>query len=205
MKNKINILHALKCSVTNGKIALLLIASITLLTSCENKLSRSDAEEKIIKKLNLPKIETKDLTIEDQGPTSSETQNRLKLLQDEGLAYYSVDYFNGTGTTGDLTEKGKEFAASDKFYSDYRRFIKVKVAKFEFGEITGIASNEYNANVNFTVKRTNINTIGKIAYNLKEETLNLTITFSKYDDGWRINDSKYDDSEYLNYLNRAFY
>jgi hypothetical protein len=63
----------------------------------------------------------------------------------------------------------------------------VQVATIEFGEITGIIERkEYKtAEVQYTTKRTNITAFGK-AYNKIEEIFNHSTTFTKYDDGWRL-------------------
>ena len=81
---------------------------------------------------------------------------------------------------GKLTETAKKYITSDN---------KVIVATDEFGEITGIVERkELNgAEVNYTLKRTNITPFGRILFNLTETTFNRTATFTKFDDGWRIN------------------
>lgn len=77
-----------------------------------------------------------------------------------------------------LTEKGKQYLISDN---------NVLVATIEFGEITGIIERkELNiSEVNYTVKRTDVTPFGRL-FGSNEETLNRTSTFTKYDDGWRI-------------------
>jgi len=79
---------------------------------------------------------------------------------------------------GNLTEKGRQYLAAGG----------VKVAKIEFGEITGIVERkEFNiAEVNFTERRQDITPFGR-ALNIYEETFNRSATFTRYDDGWRIN------------------
>ena len=78
---------------------------------------------------------------------------------------------------GYLTEKGKQYQNGSGFI----------VAKREFGEITGIVERkELNiSEVNFTEKRKDITPFGK-ALGINEETFNRTETFTKYDDGWRL-------------------
>lgn len=79
-----------------------------------------------------------------------------------------------------LTEKGKKYITNNN---------KVILATYEFGEITGIVEEKESntAEVNYTVKRTNITPFGQLAFNMNEETYNRTANFTKYDDGWRIN------------------
>lgn len=119
-------------------------------------------------------------------------------LEREGLVKYSVAidnvYIAGAPTPGtkdnfpiegsiihnaNLTEKGKVYLISED---------NVEVATIEFGEITGIVERkEFNtAEVNYTLKRTKVTPFERIAFDLTEETMNRNVTFTKYDDGWRI-------------------
>lgn len=73
-------------------------------------------------------------------------------------------------------------------------YINVKVAKMDFGEITGILeTKETNtAVVNFTYIRKDLTPFGSIKhprseFDLQEGKLNSSRTFTKFDDGWRIN------------------
>lgn len=91
--------------------------------------------------------------------------------------------FECTGTASHIatpTEMGKKYIANGN---------EVMVARIEFGEVTGIVERkEFNVSeVNFTIKRTNITPFGRIVFNLNEETNTRSVTFTKYDDGWRIN------------------
>lgn len=78
---------------------------------------------------------------------------------------------------GYLTEKGNKYQTGSGFI----------VAKKEFGEITGIVERKglSISEVNYTEKRKDITPFGK-ALGINEETFNRTATFTKYDDGWRI-------------------
>lgn len=167
-----------------------------LATSC-GKLSRSKAKEEIIKVYNLPKDEIKLFTVRDGTPSNHITEKNFKYkeLQDEGLlTYYYEDGFGYWGTLkATLTEKGKQFASYEKNKVDAFNFgdadnVNLIVAKLEFGEITGIQEIKQlnSALVSYTLLRKDITPFGKIAFNLKEETIPYTATFTKYDDGWRI-------------------
>jgi hypothetical protein len=70
----------------------------------------------------------------------------------------------------------------------YVQGSSVRVSTIEFGGITGIIERkEFNvAEVDYVERRTSITPFG-IAYGLNEEAFNRSITFTKYDDGWRIN------------------
>ncbi len=168
-----------------------------LATSC-GKLSRSKAKEEIIKKYNLPKDEIKAFTIIDGTMYKDLTEKdfKFKELQDEGLLTYY--YEGGTGFFGTLkatlTEKGKQFVSLEKYkvgaldaFAAVDK-ININVAKLEFGEITGIQEIKQlnSAQVSYTMLRKDITPFGKIAFKLTEESIPCTATFTKYDDGWRI-------------------
>ena len=111
-------------------------------------------------------------------------------LQELGLLSYSSEF---GAKEAFLTEKGNQYAVSDKYIDDegtgFRyRYIKVKAAKMEFGEILGIlAKKELNlAQVDYTLIRKDITPFGRIVFKLDEKTINNSVTFAKYDDGWRI-------------------
>ncbi len=70
----------------------------------------------------------------------------------------------------------------------YIKGNRIRTSTLEFGEITGIVERkELNiAEVNYTLRRINITPFGSMIYNAKEEIIARTISFTKYDDGWRI-------------------
>lgn len=80
--------------------------------------------------------------------------------------------------TGILTEEGTQFVSGRGF----------RTAKLVFGEITGIVERkDFNiAEVNYTLRRVDITPFGR-ALNVSEETIFRTANFTRYDDGWRIN------------------
>jgi hypothetical protein len=80
---------------------------------------------------------------------------------------------------GVLTEKGKQYEKSPG------RFV---VSTLDFGEVTGIVEgpNTSTAQVSYTTKRGMITPFG-VALGIQEYTDNKTAHFTKYDDGWRIN------------------
>lgn len=88
-----------------------------------------------------------------------------------------------------LTEKGSQFVVSKVVDQGYFSEVEVKVAKIEFGEITGIQEVKIGDLVSYfveyTVKRTNINLFGKIVNDLDEKTVKKKVKFTKFDDGWR--------------------
>lgn len=182
---------------------ILFVLIIPLLWGCSSdKLSRGKAE-KLIRAINkFPTDEIKEFqtAFPDHWGAGS-----LEELQNQGLLTYTK-YFAGLGGywfDAELTEKGKKYAVSDKhglknefgLEDNYNKAITVKIAKLDFGEITGIHENKESntATVNYTVVRKEITPFGKIEYKLQEGSFNKTITFTKYDDGWRPN--KINDNE----------
>jgi hypothetical protein len=80
--------------------------------------------------------------------------------------------------SGNLTEKGRKYLVSgDNF----------KVSRKEFGKITGIVERKELSisEVIYTEKRKDITPFGKVL-GIYEETINNSATFTKYDDGWRV-------------------
>ena len=153
----------------------------SLFFSCSNNLSR-DVAEKLIKE-KLQKIESRKLYI---GPT--ETKNQTQYVNLENLGLITIKWWHYGGGVSDidnmeLTEKGKQYIAGK---SDGRDFL-FKVSDLDFGEITGIVEQKESntAKVNYTLIRKNITPFGTI-FGLKEGAFNNSITFTKFDDGWRI-------------------
>lgn len=97
-----------------------------------------------------------------------------------GGTFYNFKCIRTIAHIATPTEKGKKYITNDN---------KVIVATEEFGEVTGIIESKESksAEVNYTIRRINITPFGRIVFNLNEETYNKSETFTKYDDGWRIN------------------
>ena len=182
-----------------NKLYLIIIAILVIaFSSCSDNLSRSKAEKLIKAKYQLPKDEITDFIIWDETFSClSSTKWQLLDLQNKGLLTYSEiinSYGVAGGCKGDLTAKGKEYAVSD-IYNDVDnngvhfadKKINVKVAKLEFGEITGIQEmKQFNtAEVSYTLVRKDITPFGEV-FKCVEGKENKTATFKKYDDGWRI-------------------
>lgn len=175
---------------------ILLVLTIPLFWGCgSDKLSRGKAE-KLIRAFNkFPSDEIKEFQTDfpdhwGAGP--------LEELQKQGLLTYT-NYFAGLGGywfDAELTQEGKKFAVSDEhglkdefgLVDNYNKAVTVKIAKLDFGEITGIHENKESntATVNYTVVRKDITPFGKIGFKLQEGVFNKTSTFTKYDDGWRL-------------------
>lgn len=165
----------------------LLVLTIPLLWGCSNdKLTRGKAEKLIREMYKFPFDENRDFHIEG-GERST-----YDKLQNEGLLTYTEYFYFGSHLQGELTEKGKQYVVSAVKSGDaYNKYIVVKAATLDFGEITGIVEyKESNtAVVNYTYIRKNLTPFGRIAFYLQEGPNNYSHTFTKYDDGWRINNS----------------
>jgi hypothetical protein len=149
----------------------LFICSFCLI-SCDGGLSREKAKKMIIEKDKLPEdiIESFGLTYRDFYKTpwfnAPEMLKIYEALKDEGLVKFDFKGFHSKFECW-LTEKGSQYLVSDIFYSELgNAIIKVKVAKLEFGEITGIAEmNGLNfVDVEYTVIYSDITPFGRIAY-----------------------------------------
>jgi hypothetical protein len=191
---------------------ILILSMFICLLSCNKSLTRDDAEKAIKKKENLPKDELEQFNStegageavyyhylqenrdEFERNTIKPKSDFFKTLENEGLITISksTDRYRA-----DHDEYGRFIIYGESYY--YHAFFtdkakpyiignQVKLATIEFGEITGIVERkELNiAEVNYTSKRKNITPFG-MAHNLKEATFSFTVTFTKYDDGWRIN------------------
>ena len=163
---------------------ILLALIIPVLWGCSSdKLSRGKAEKLIKEMHKFPYDETMAFPIIDGGKSAYDE------LQNEGLLTLSEWNSWGPHVRGILTEKGKQYVVKDE-YGDgiFNQYIDVKVAKLEFGEITGIVEyKESNAAVvNYTYIRKDLTPFGRIGFRLQEGKNNYSHTFTKYDDGWRI-------------------
>lgn len=181
------------------KKIILILFCLTMLCSCNEDLSRSNAKKQIIEKLSYPQDELLRLITEDRTIYTSMTINDWKKYAELGLLTYSrfgqsnrnggfgKVTIGGNGVRATLTEKGKKYLVKNQQTSGFEKYVQVKQAELKFDEITGIQTyEEMNvATVSYNIKRTNITLFGK-ANKLEEEVINKTASFVKYDDGWRI-------------------
>lgn len=176
-----------------------LFVFVFFLLGCNDELSRDEAKEKIINELKLPFDEIKSFKIEDNTYFANQTAVQYELLKKLGYLDYSFegDFPSKYHAKAKLTDKGSQFVVSEVVDQGYFSEVEVKVAKIEFGEITGIQEVKLgdlvSYYVEYTVKRTNINSFGIIIHNLDEKTIKKKVKFTKFDDGWRpsnLNDLK---------------
>lgn len=184
----------------------IVLLCFVILQSCSDKLTRNQAEKEIVKKMELPSMETLKLQkkyLTDHQPVQgfgmvclkigdfnfSEYENILNSLQKRKYINLKIDeYYNDCNdlyTNVELTEMGEE-----QLINETDGFFEIKLCDVAFGEITGII--EYTelqvADVNYTLKRENYTEFGLIMINnkKKDETIKRLANFSKYDDGWRM-------------------
>lgn len=179
----------------------LLIAVVFLFGCTQTKLTRDKAKSQIIKKLNYPKDEKYSLAVEDKTMYQTMTISKwdkfkkLGLLTyeefgknpDRGTGWIPKVTIGGSGIRANLTKKGKKYVLSDIKVDGFEKKVDVKIAELKFVEITGIKIyKEFNsAEVEYKIKRKNITPFGK-ALNINESKIEKSISFTKYDDGWRI-------------------
>ncbi|MGB3345042.1 MAG: hypothetical protein WBA61_14130 [Aequorivita sp.] len=178
---------------------ILLFFPLVFATSCSNELSRSNAENQIVEALQFPQDELLRLIVEDRTIYMMNTQRDWEKYREAGLLTYRsfgksssggsfpTVTIGGSGVRAELTPKGKEYLKSEIKTAGYEKYVMVKQADLEFGEITGIKSYPENSSamVDYTIKRTNITPFGALSH-LKEEIIEKTASFDKYDDGWRL-------------------
>jgi len=164
-----------KCILEAGFI--ILIAS--LFSSCSSNLTRNNAEAMIREKFHLPGTETRNLNLGFEAQYYSIDYDKL---ENEGLLVLTK-MMGGNIDHSTLTEKAKEYAVGNVQNSQ----VQIKVAVLEFGEITGIVEQKGSniAEVKYNLVRKNITPFGQ-AFKLNEGTISKEIIFTKYDDGWRI-------------------
>ena len=168
-----------------------LFVFVFFLLGCNDQLSRDEAKEKIINELKLPFDEIKSFKIEDNTYFANQTAVQYELLKNLGFLDYSFEgeFPSKYHAKARLTEKGSQFVVSEVVDQGYFSEVEVKVAKIEFGEITGIQEVKLGDLVSYfveyTVKRTNINSFGIIVHDLDEKTIKKKVKFTKFDDGWR--------------------
>jgi hypothetical protein len=176
--------------------ASILLASVLIfMYSCKSdELSRDTAEKLIKEKFHLPSDEITPFAISDQDGTAMFHEDEFKILESKGLLTYRKNVFFGlVSLYGKLTAKGKQYAVSGEYKGTNEHYnqgyINVKAATLTFGEITGILQNKESntAKVDYTLLRKDVTPFGRIAFKLNEGTFNKSVTFTKYDDGWRIN------------------
>lgn len=197
------------------KLSLIGMIALSML-SCNKSLSREEAEKQIKLKYQFPQVELRELNLKEYAGECNyyfHTLTGEKIIdeQDGGDRRYNKNqYFSQLKDAGLITVNRIE-VESNSFknpfnpttlnitynYYDIANFTdiakqylvgtKIKLATIEFGEITGIVERkDYNmSEVNYTTRRKDITPFGKIL-GISEETRNQTISFVKYDDGWRI-------------------
>lgn len=171
---------------------LLLFSSIFIVSCGGNKLSRDMAEQLIKTNGHYPRDKHGEIritvTVDDSRlPFFLDSFNRLK---NAGLIEYQIgpSYFGSAHKTitGTFTDEGSKYVVGIVDKSKGTEVIRVKTGFVEFGEVTGIVERTALniAEVTYTEK-TVVTPFGKF-FKANEETVSRVATFTKYDDGWRI-------------------
>lgn len=167
----------------------ILVALFTLccfMSSCSDDLSRGRAQEKIIEKAKLPLVESESF---EQVTRDSDIAGYEKLQADGYITFSKcLCGFGMDAHCSEFTDKGKQFITGKGQYGGVcSQPIPVRVAELEFGEVTGIRREEQSnrAIVSYTLRRKNVTPFG-VFLKLDSVIKGPDITFTKYDDGWRI-------------------
>ncbi|MEW5675208.1 hypothetical protein ABGT15_02740 [Flavobacterium enshiense] len=181
-------------------LRIILSFSIVLFfTSCDDKLTRDEAKEQIISGLSVPFDEIKPFKVDDNTYSADRTANQYKQLKEIGLLDYSFegDWPSQYHAKAILNDKGNKYVVSEERDEGYFNEVDVKVARVEFGEVTGIQEIKLGEMISYyveyTIIRKEVTPFGKILYDLKEKTIKKKVKFSKYDDGWRVSDTEFKD------------
>ncbi len=183
---------------------ILLVFMVLSFTACKKELSREEAQVAIIQKNNLPSYETTEFIKKyyvnqyDEsgswlpavglwaGERYDAHETELENLQAQGVITLQDDEKhedNGLVWVFKrvvLTNAGRKYFINE----DESKYI-VKTCDIDFGEITGIQTNEQfkSARVDYTLIRKNISPFAK---RISQSPINKQAMFSLYDDGWRL-------------------
>lgn len=190
---------------------LLMAIVMALVTSCQKKLSRPEAEIQIKQKLQLPQNEFKEIELKqlqsqvavftnirtgeknEQIQTNHEKSVLFFDLEREGLINIRI----GKTALFDVNlwymyERRQDYQTFfiGSFTDKAKPYVEgnsVKVSSIIFGEITGIIERkEINSSeVRYTTRRTNLTPFAMF-YGINEQIFNHSSLFTKYDDGWRM-------------------
>jgi hypothetical protein len=176
------------------KISILVTLStlVFLMSSCSDDLSRSRAKEQIIAKSKLPIVESEyfDQVSDQSLPRAREILEGYKKLEADGYLTVSKCQcgFGQAAYCTEFTDKGKAFITGKGQYGGVcSQPIPMRVAELDFGEVTGIRreGESSKAIVSYTLSRKNVTPFG-VFLKLENVISAPDITFTKYDDGWRI-------------------
>lgn len=195
-------------------IYLIIIMLSLLFYSCSNELNRNKAKELIIRELQLPKQEVREIKKIYEGKRYADNLGGIiypqkfnwgrlisdidkweaENLKNDGYITFDIKTNIKETTYNDrvtfsINNKAKEYIISE----DNEKY-ELKICELEFGEITGIKIEGERGNkaiVNFTINPTNLTPFGEVKTYFKKPyidklTTNHTAIFELYDDGWRI-------------------
>lgn len=179
--------------------ALCLALIITALSGCSGKLDRSTASRLIAQQLNLPKTITAEFQGGELGITAGTNVDQLNSFIGSGLMA-AMRTGEGRPLIGpsydiyriELTALGRQYYVSEttrtEGWSKPATYFIMKCADQVFGEILGMREipGANITEVEYTLIYKNLTPFG-IAQGWQEgQVTSHTVTFTKYDDGWRI-------------------
>lgn len=183
------------------RLLIFLISTSVLFCSCtSNELTRSKAEQLIKEKFQYPRdmsfqaCTTRVAVSNDPGYAHRIAlyNDYFNRLQDIGVLTYTTDLSVVPGFTTFLakfTDKGNPFVAGPEKQGSTgvsERLVDVKIGYLSFDKITGIVEQKvFNITEVQYTEKVELTPFGQILD--MQQVFNKTATFTKYDDGWRIN------------------
>lgn len=178
---------------------LIFLVFLCYLFSCNDNLTRDDAAKLIIEKYRLPSIKIGYTGV--KGDYYEGFGNKkLEKAKELGLLTYEIKKWGWFGQNAtyeaNFTDLGNKFLVGEVYKTgndwqgnlEYR--IKVKEAIISLKEITGIVQDKKlkQAQVEFTLSISELTPFG-IANFIEEGSYPQKCYFTKYDDGWRIDEN----------------
>lgn len=174
---------------------LIIVIGIILLPSCSNKLSRDKAEELIKKEFDFPYVQTIGFAL-PRMVTAEENQLRKKLLE-YNLIYIHTQYgFMGFNTDKyGFTDEGQKYVTAKNDFSLTQTHTVVSHCE-KFGDVTGILMdpNGSSAKVDIFTNCIGVTPFGEYAGFKDGDSIKYSLTFQKYDDGWRLITTKHSET-----------
>jgi len=171
-------------------ISIILVLLTVFFISCKsNELTREKAKELILAKASFPTTEKGEFQSSSYNALVGLDVPKFEKLKQAGVITYNHD---GWYLTAEFTDLGKTFIMGPVTKGNYAdKFVDVKTAEINFGEVTGIKSfpEQNMAEVTYTINK-KLTPFGLYLFNQKDGLVNKKATFQKYDDGWRLDKIK---------------
>lgn len=193
MKKQNQFVQALKCCLTNGKFALLLISNIFLFASCNKDLSREEANRQLKIMYGEPFVVYTyiDLDIMDYlhlvrwEPNSNKLMQYYNLVNSNLLEIKNLDFREQML----LTDEGLKYSDQKaKYMTTNGKFITNTLVFKSIDRI--LMSSKSTATVDIKLERNGITPFGEFIGYKKGDLVSKQIQFNKYDNGWQMNTSE---------------